>query len=87
IRTREEYDSVHIPGAQFFTQDLLGEIFSQWPKETEIVIYDHLGERSLDAAAYLAGHDYGGARSMRGGIDAYSREADHSIPRYRIELD
>ena len=87
IRTREEFDAVHIPGAHFFSQDLLNEIFASWPKEGAIVIYDHTGSRALDAAAFLIGHGYSEVQCLRGGIDAYSQEADSSIARYRIEFE
>ncbi|HTC12839.1 MAG TPA: rhodanese-like domain-containing protein, partial [Chthoniobacterales bacterium] len=37
VRSREEWDAVHIDGATFFTQDLMQEIISEWPKDREIV--------------------------------------------------
>ncbi|CAN5139305.1 hypothetical protein BH23VER1_BH23VER1_04200 [soil metagenome] len=86
-RTREEFEAVHIPGAALMSQDLLQEAFGSWPKDTPIVVYDHTGTRSLDAAAYLIGHGFGETRSLDGGIDAYSREIDRSLPRYRVEYD
>ena len=39
------------------------------------------------AVAYLAGHGFANVRCLRGGIDAYSQEADSRIPRYRIEAE
>jgi rhodanese-related sulfurtransferase len=87
IRTREEHDAVALPGSRFFSQDLQQEIFADWPKETELVIYDHTGERALDMAAWFAGHGMAHALALTGGIDAYSRLADPTLPRYRIELD
>src|SRR6202043_4127753 len=33
VRIREEWDAVHIEGATFFTQELMQEIISEWPKE------------------------------------------------------
>jgi len=87
IRTREEFETVKLRGALLFGQDLINEIFNSWDREESIVVYDHAGDRSLDAAAYLAGHGFGKVRCLRGGIDAYSQEADSSLSRYRIELD
>ena len=40
--------------------------------------------RSLDAAVYFLGHGFTNVRSMEGGIDAWSREVDASVPRYRM---
>jgi len=87
VRTREEHEAVKIPGAELFANELMNEIFGSWEKETPIVIYDHTGDRSLDAAAYLIGHGFKNTRALRGGIDAYSQEADPELPRYRIELE
>lgn len=85
IRTREEFDAVHIPGAEFFTRDLMQEILGKWPRDTFIVICDHTGQRAHDAAAYFLGQGLTNIRCLRGGIDAYSIEADPSLPRYEIE--
>lgn len=54
IRTSEEFEAVHIPGSLHFSQDLMNEIMNSWPRDKHIVIVDHTGNRSLDAAAYLA---------------------------------
>ena len=52
-----------------------------------IVFYCHVGARSLDAAAYYAGHGFKNVRSMTGGIDAWSSEVDESVPRYEVAPD
>ena len=85
IRTREEFDAVHIPGSQLMGQDFLQEVMGRWPKDTMIVIVDHTGSRGLDAAAYFSGHGFANARALRGGIDAWSCEVDPSLPRYTTE--
>jgi rhodanese-related sulfurtransferase len=85
IRTREEFEAVHIPGSQLMGQDFLQEVMGTWPKDTAIIIVDHTGSRSLDAAAYFAGHSFTYIRALRGGIDAWSCEVDASLPRYTTE--
>ena len=85
VRTREEFDTVKIPGAHLFTQELMQEMQSKWPREDLLVIYDHQGLRSMDAAAYFQGHGFSDVKSLRGGIDAYSAEVDSSLPRYHLE--
>ena len=85
VRSREEWDAVHIKGATFFTQELMQKIISEWPKDREFVFVCHLGMRSLDAASFFAGHGFQHARSMTGGIDAWSREVDPDLPRYDLE--
>jgi len=84
IRTREEFEAVAIPGSCFMTQEIMQEAMN-WPKETEIILIDHTGTRVLDAAAYFAGHCFTHVKGLKGGIDAYSEQADPSLPRYTTE--
>jgi rhodanese-related sulfurtransferase len=85
IRTREEFEAVKIDGAKFFTQELMQEITNKWSRPDLLVIYDHTGERALDAAAYFQGHGFENVKVLRGGIDAWSAEVDPKLPRYHLE--
>jgi rhodanese-related sulfurtransferase len=85
IRTREEHEAVNIPGSKMLTQIMVQQIMGQWPRERAIVVYDHTGERSLDATAFFVGHGFLNARALAGGIDQWSREIDSSLPRYHLE--
>jgi len=86
IRSREEFDAARIEGAALLSQPVMQEILGRWPREDLMVIYDHRGRQSLDAAAYFMGQGFRNVRCLRGGIDAWSRETDAKIPRYRLEL-
>jgi len=85
LRTREEWDAVHLEGANFVTQDLIQRLMGSEGKDGLLVFYDHTGASSLDAAAYFAGHGFANARFLRGGIDAWSQEVDSNVPRYKLE--
>src|SRR5712691_7672124 len=85
IRTREEFDAVKLPGAHLFTQEFMQEILGKWSRTDLLVIYDHEGARSMDAAAYFQGHGFEHIKSLRGGIDAWSAEVDPKLPRYHLE--
>lgn len=87
IRTREEFEAVHLPGARLFSNELTNEIFGSWDKESKIVVYDHTGTRCLDAAAYFIGHGFGNVKALRGGIDEWSQKVDSNVPRYRVEYE
>jgi rhodanese-related sulfurtransferase len=82
VRTPEEQDIVMIKGGLRVTQELVGDILSNWPKETPMVTVCHHGVRSLDAASYLIGHGFQNVRSLEGGIDAWAAEVDPALPRY-----
>jgi rhodanese-related sulfurtransferase len=87
VRTREEYEAVKIDGAELFGQELMQKILSTWPPRDLLVIYDHQGSRSMDAAAYFQGHGFENVKSLRGGIDAWSMEVDPKLPRYHLETE
>jgi rhodanese-related sulfurtransferase len=85
LRTREEWDAVHLDGAEFVSQELIQRLMGKEGQEGLLVFYDHNGASSLDAAAYFAGHGFTNARFLRGGIDAWSQEVDSNVPRYKLE--
>ena len=85
LRTREEWDAIHLEGADFVTQDLIQRLMGKDGQDGLMVFYDHSGASSIDAAAYFAGHGFANAKFMRGGIDAWSQEVNPGVPRYKLE--
>jgi rhodanese-related sulfurtransferase len=86
IRAREEFEATHLEGAVLLSQPVMQEILGKWPRAELMVICDHRGQNSLDAAAYFLGQGFNNVRCLSGGIDAWSREVDAKVPRYRLEL-
>ena len=86
VRTPMEWETAKIPGAELITEELSYQIM-QWPKDTAMVFYCQHGNRSMDAAAYFSGHGFSNAKSMTGGIDAWSVSIDPSVPRYEAIRD
>ena len=84
IRTREEYEAVHIEGSILLTQSLMQEILGSWNNNQRFVIIDHQGKKGLDAAAYYLGHGMPNVHALRGGIDAWALEVDSTIRRYTL---
>jgi rhodanese-related sulfurtransferase len=85
IRSREEWEMAHLDGAVHLSSANLPQILAEWPHADLVVIYDHNGEQSLDAAAFLIGHGFEQVRCLEGGIDAWARQMDPQVPRYRLE--
>ena len=83
VRTREEFEAVRIEGAIPFSEELMREL-PGWDRSQQIIFVCHHGIRSLDAAAYFAGHGLENVRSMKGGMDAWSCEVDPELPRYEL---
>jgi rhodanese-related sulfurtransferase len=84
VRSREEFEAVHIEGAVLMSQPVTQEIMAEGTNSRPLVIIDHQGRQGLDAAAYFIGHGLILVRCLRGGIDAWSREVDPKLPRYRL---
>ncbi len=85
IRTREEFEAAQIDGSILFTQEMMQEALGGWDREALLVIIDHLGKRSLDAATFFAGHGFNNVCALRGGVDAWSEQVDPEVPRYELE--
>ncbi|MHB2018322.1 MAG: rhodanese-like domain-containing protein [Candidatus Xenobia bacterium] len=82
VRPDFEADMASIEGALPLTQELGNEMMRSWAKDTAIIFHCHTGVRSLEYAAYFAGHGFTQAKSMAGGIDAWSEQIDAKVPRY-----
>ena len=84
IRSREEFEAVHIDGSVMLTQPLMQEILGTWDNDQRFVMIDHQGKKGLDAAAYYSGHGMPNVHALRGGIDAWSLEVDSAVRRYTL---
>ena len=70
------FDVLHIPMREIPPR--LGEL----PQDRPIAILCHHGVRSMQVAHFLAGHGFEQLVNIAGGIDAWSRERDASVPEY-----
>jgi rhodanese-related sulfurtransferase len=70
--------SLHI-GLDRFVERAPAEI----PQDRDVVVYCHVGARSAQAAVWLKASGWARARSLAGGIDAWSEQVDPEVPRYR----
>jgi rhodanese-related sulfurtransferase len=67
---------VHIPMGE--VPDRIGELDPQ----IDTVVICRSGARSLDVAGFLDARGFGAVYNLAGGILAWSRDVDPSIPRY-----
>jgi rhodanese-related sulfurtransferase len=84
VRSREEFEAVHIQGSVLLSQDVMREIMASGSNTNPIVVVDHQGKNGLDAAAYFMGHGLQNVRCLRGGIDAWAQEVDPKMRRYKL---
>jgi len=81
VRTPDEWELSKIPSAELLDYNDSGR-YMDLPKDRKIVFMCKTGQRSLDVAAYFKGHGFQRVFSMRGGLEAWSRYVDPSIPTY-----
>jgi monothiol glutaredoxin len=80
-RTPEERAQAVINGTRLLDQPTAAEI-ERLPKDTMLVFHCHHGGRSQAAAEHFRSRGFTNVHNLAGGIDAWSREVDSSVPRY-----
>jgi rhodanese-related sulfurtransferase len=84
VRSREEFEAVHIAGSMLLSQDAMRQLMADGSNTRPLVVVDHQGKQALDAAAYFMGHGLQNVRCLRGGIDAWAQEVDKGMRRYKV---
>ncbi|GAA5041418.1 adenylyltransferase/sulfurtransferase MoeZ [Nocardia callitridis] len=84
VREPVEWDIVHIDGATLVPKDriLSGEALSELPQHRPIVLHCKTGIRSAEALAALKRAGFSDATHLQGGIVAWARQIDPSLPVY-----
>jgi molybdopterin/thiamine biosynthesis adenylyltransferase/rhodanese-related sulfurtransferase len=82
VREPYEWRIGRIEGAQLVPLGTLPARMHELPRDRNIVLYCHHGVRSLRAVELLRGAGFDQVQSLAGGIEAWSREVDPSVPQY-----
>ncbi|MCA9135504.1 MAG: rhodanese [Planctomycetales bacterium] len=84
VRQQNEFDTAKIDGSVLIPmgelRDRIAELESY--KESRIVIHCHHGGRSMQVTQALRSMGFEKSQNMAGGIDAWSKQIDDSVPRY-----
>jgi monothiol glutaredoxin len=81
VRTPEEHRKARIAGAVLVDAGVAAQI-EKLPRDARIVFHCHHGGRSQAASEHFAALGFKNVCNLAGGIDAWSREIDPSVPRY-----
>ncbi|GAB2991046.1 adenylyltransferase/sulfurtransferase MoeZ [Saccharothrix stipae] len=84
VREPHEYEIVKIPGSVLIPKDriLSGEAFAELPQDKQVVLHCKSGARSAEALAVLHQAGFKDAVHVGGGVLAWAREVDPSLPTY-----
>ncbi|MCE7000307.1 adenylyltransferase/sulfurtransferase MoeZ [Saccharothrix sp. S26] len=84
VREPHEYEIVKIPGSVLIPKDriLSGEAFAELPQDKQVVLHCKSGARSAEALAVLHKAGFKDAVHVGGGVLAWAREVDPSLPTY-----
>lgn len=83
VREPWEYQTAHIePSTLIPMNEIPGRAHQELDEDAPILVLCHHGARSLSVAAWLRQQGFDKAQSVSGGIDAWSRTIDPTIPRY-----
>jgi rhodanese-related sulfurtransferase len=83
-RERDEYQRVHIAGAMLLPMSEAAARAGEFEpfRDRAIVVYCHLGGRSLQVATWLRKLGFSRVQSMAGGIDAWAVDVQPGMVRY-----
>ncbi len=82
VREPHEFSMAKIEGSTLIPLGTLPQSLNQLDPTDEIVALCHKGMRSADAVGFLLQQGFSDVKNLIGGIEAWSVEIDHSVPRY-----
>jgi rhodanese-related sulfurtransferase len=83
VREPWEYATAHIEGSTLIPMnEIPARAHQELDEDSPILVLCHHGARSLSVAAWLRQQGFDKAQSVSGGIDAWSRTIDPTVPRY-----
>ena len=83
VREPWEHETAALPNATLIPMgDIPSRAHAELDPDAPIVVMCHHGARSLNVALWLRDQGFTHAQSLAGGIDAWSRSIDPTIPRY-----
>ena len=83
VREPWEFTAAQIEGSKHIPMgDIPSRAHQELDPDKHIIVVCHHGVRSLSVTNWLRQQGFDKAQSMRGGIDAWSRQIDPKVPLY-----
>jgi rhodanese-related sulfurtransferase len=82
VREAWEFNTARIDGSVLIPMGEVAGRVGELDNDSDIVVICHHGGRSLQIAAFLERAGFSGVHNLTGGVDAWARSIDPSMPTY-----
>src|ERR1043165_7135503 len=82
VREPDEYEIAHVKGVPLFPLSTLPQRFTELDPNQTLYVHCKSGMRSMKAVNFLKEQGFKYAKSVKGGISAWSDKIDHTVPKY-----
>lgn len=82
VREPWEFELCRIEGSELSPMQTIPTRLTEWNRARETVVICHHGVRSYHAARFLEHNGFTNVINLTGGVDAWAKEADPSMPTY-----
>ena len=82
VREPWEYNIVHLEGAELVPMRQIPASLEELDPDRETIVICHHGIRSRQVAMYLEHQGFNNVVNLKGGMDAWARDTDTSLPTY-----
>jgi adenylyltransferase/sulfurtransferase len=82
VRDPHEWEISDIPSAMHIPKSQVKARLAEVPRDREVVVQCKTGARSRDVILMLQDQGFTNLVNLKGGINAWAREVDPSLPRY-----
>jgi rhodanese-related sulfurtransferase len=82
VREPWEHQTCRIDGSLLIPMAEVPQRAGELDADSDIVVICHHGGRSMQVALFLAGRGFGKVHNLSGGVDAWAKTVDPSMPVY-----
>ena len=82
VRSPQERETACLENSVLLDQELVEEMLDKWDKDSAMMFICHTGQRSRQAAQYVAAQGFQKVYNISDGIHGWSSSVDSSIPTY-----
>lgn len=82
VREPWEYEKCHLEGSKLIPMRQIPNAIEELAEEKEIVVICHHGIRSRQVAYYLEQNGIEDVINLEGGVEAWARDVEPTMPRY-----